>query len=34
MKSKMWLSASGGVAVALLGGLTAFAQAKPAALEQ
>jgi len=34
MKNRMWLRASGGVAVALLGGLIAFAQPKPAALEQ
>jgi hypothetical protein len=30
----MWLRAGGGVAVALLGGLIAFAQVKPAPLEQ
>jgi len=34
MKNRMWLRASGGVAVALLGGLIAFAQPKPAAPEQ
>ena len=34
MKNRMWLRASGGVAVALLGGLIAFAQPKPAALDQ
>ena len=34
MKNRTWLRAGGGVAVALLGGLIAFAQPKPAALEQ
>ncbi len=34
MKNKMWLRARSGIAVALLGGLIAFAQNKPAPLEQ
>jgi len=34
MKNWTWLRAGGGVAVALLGGLMAFAQVKPAPLEQ
>jgi len=34
MRTRMWLKVSGSVAVALLGGLIAFAQPKPAAREQ
>jgi len=34
MKNRMWLRASGGVAIALLGGVIAFAQTKSAPLEQ